>query len=150
MREVSTGISGVAAVNVEKRKKITGILKNEEGSIMVEAAFLYPFIIVVSVSLLFIMVSFYQMVEIKADLDVIALKESGVRSGVYIPKEKDGTGKAEFQRRGLYEAAVISHGRFYGDWGILKRTEEKKEMVQFSAVKESDFIRGSIILDKVE
>ena len=151
MRKTSTTISGMATTaNAGKRKIITEVLRSEKGSIMVEAAFLYPFIVVVSVSLLFIMVSFYQMVDIKADLDITALKESGIRSGVYIPQVMDGDGTAEFQRQGIYEVAVISHGRSYGDWGILRRTEEKMETVKFTSIKESDFVRSSIILNEAE
>ena len=134
---------------IEKRK-IIEILRDKRGSVLVEAAFLYPFIIVVSVSLLFIMVSFYQMVGIKTELDVAALKESGIHSGVYIPDEMVREETVKIQRQGLYEGAVISYRRSYGDWGILKRTEEKMEKGKFTSVKESDFIRGAIILNAVE
>lgn len=123
------------------------MLRSERGSLLVEAAFLYPFIVVVSVSLLFLMVSFYMMVGLKTELDITALRESGVHSGIYTTEKKEGS-QGEIQRRGIYESVVVSHTRTYGDFGILKPTESKREIGEFSSIRESDLLRKSSILQR--
>lgn len=125
--------------------RIFKLIQSQKGSVMVEAAFLYPFIIVVSVSLLFIMVSFYQMVALKTELNVIALSESGKASGIYIPQEIEEIGEVKIQRDGIYQILSVSYSRSYGDWGILKRTEEIKEVGEFVSMKESGFLRGTLL-----
>ena len=112
-----------------------------------EAAVLYPFIIVTAVSLIFILISVYQMVQIKTELSRMALRESGIRAEAWNlsgEEIREGYFMDETRRTG-YRSIEASFVRSYGDWGILNRTREKPEKSSFTAARESEIIRKAEI-----
>ncbi len=119
------------------------------GSVLVEAAMLYPFVIVVSVCILYMMVCFYQMNQIKVRLDIWALRESGREAQICDFSGRGWEGEmAESLYGPGYTRISCYEEKAYGGFGVLASGQVKRETGRFSCIREADLLRKRALAEE--
>ena len=112
---------------------------------MLEAAILFPIILLISASLIFIILFLYTSTAIKVNLDIETLKKSGNLSGVCMTEEKNI--EYQIKRTGLYQVVEMHQEKVDTGLGLLTSITKQKESSEYSIHDEADILRKASILE---
>lgn len=134
---------------MRKLIKNSKLSKTEKGEVMVEAAVVFPLVILVVVSLIYIMAFVYNQVATQSKVHMEAIKEAGINSETYKTSQKSYEGiSTSFGIKNIRKTCTAQSDISFQKKGILQKSFQKNIKGDFYTIDEKSEIRIYRFIDE--